>query len=250
MKMLPSFGFILSCLILGGCQKQMEISQGTIRVSFENLIGSQPLELNNQSYLNPFNETYTVSKFRYYISNVQLKGPSGTAANVNGYYLVDAAIPASKSFEFITEEQSFTSIEFLVGVDSVRNISGAQTGALDPLNDMFWTWNSGYVMLKLEGNSPQSNRSGQKIEYHIGGFSGTNSVLKTISLDFPAGKNANIRKGQTCEIKVSVDVNAFWQQAVDVRIAGLPVCTTPGITAKNISGNYQNMFLLKDVINQ
>ncbi|WP_316930094.1 MbnP family protein, partial [Hymenobacter sp. IS2118] len=34
----------------------------------------------------------------------------------------------------------YQSVSFTVGVDSARNVAGAQTGALDPNNGMFWTW--------------------------------------------------------------------------------------------------------------
>jgi hypothetical protein len=50
-----------------------------------------------------------------------------------------------------------TGIRFLLGVDSARNVSGIQTGALDPARGMFWTWNSGYVMAKIEGSSPSAH---------------------------------------------------------------------------------------------
>ena len=51
-------------------------------------------------------------------------------------------------------EGDYTELQFLLGVDSLHNVSGAQTDDLDPAKDMFWTWNSGYVMAKMEGNSP------------------------------------------------------------------------------------------------
>ncbi len=75
---------------------------------------------------------------------------------------------------------------FLLGVDSLHNVSGAQTDALDPAKDMFWTWNTGYVMAKLEGNSPSSALVNNKYEFHVGGFSGKYNVLKKIlNLLFP-----------------------------------------------------------------
>lgn len=80
----------------------------------------------------------------------------------------------------------YDSITFLIGVDSLHNVSGAQTGALDPVNDMFWTWNSGYVMAKLEGNSSSSPQMNQKFEYHIGGYSGKHNVVKKLSFRFNA----------------------------------------------------------------
>ena len=62
------------------------------------------------------------------------------------YHLVDQSQPGSLSWSFEAEENPFTTLHFLLGVASARIVSGAQTGALDTLKDMFWTWNSGYIM--------------------------------------------------------------------------------------------------------
>jgi hypothetical protein len=48
----------------------------------------------------------------------------------------------SKS-ELNTSLKNITAIKFLLGVDSLKNVSGIQTGALDPAKGMFWTWNTG-----------------------------------------------------------------------------------------------------------
>ncbi|MEO6230776.1 MAG: MbnP family protein [Ferruginibacter sp.] len=236
--------------LLSGCQKNIEASSGTVKITFRNTVNGSPLALNSQIYSNPFNETYTVSKFRYYITNVSLNGPGGvTLKENNSYHLVDEAVPTSLSFYFETTENSFSDLVFTLGVDSARNNSGAQTDALDPLNDMFWTWNSGYVMAKMEGNSPQSTVVGNKIEYHIGGFTGANNVLKTINLSFPSGKLATIKKGQTSEIIVEADLNTWWQNPNDIKIAVNPVITSPGVLAKKVADNYSKMFTIKDVTN-
>jgi len=215
------------------------------------MVNTNPMVLNTATYTNPFGESYTITKFKYYISNVRL-GLSGVATSAiekESYHLVDQSLPGSLSFSFDADENSFLNLSFLIGVDSIRNISGAQTGALDPLNDMFWTWNSGYVMAKMEGTSPQSNQVGNKIEYHIGGFSGVNNVLKQISMTFPPGKQVIIKQGRTSEITLEANFNKWWQTPNDIKIADLPVCSTPGVLAKKIADNYSNMFTITDVVN-
>ena len=234
---------------LNGCQKSIEVDTAAVKLTFVNKVKGSPLILNTQAYTNPFNESYTVSKFKYYVTNVSLHGIGASADENNSYHLVDAASPASLSFYFETGPNTFSTLQFLLGVDSTRNVSGAQTDALDPLNDMFWTWNSGYVMAKMEGNSPQSNQAGQKIEYHIGGFKGANSVLKMISLPFPPNKLANIKQGKTCEIIIEADLDSWWHAPNNLKIANLPVCTTPGSLAKAVADNYSKMFTVKDVRN-
>ncbi|MEO6546805.1 MAG: MbnP family protein [Ferruginibacter sp.] len=252
MKQLRYLLSILSILmLLNSCQKTIVSRKGLVKISFRNVVNSSPMVLNTNTYTNPFGEAYTITKFKYYISNVKLglSGVTTTAEETNSYHLVDQTIPESLSFSFDADEGSFITLSFMLGVDSTRNVSGAQTGALDPLNDMFWTWNSGYVMAKMEGTSPQSNQPGNIIEYHVGGFSGVNNVLKTISMVMPGGKTVNIKQGQTSEIILDADFNTWWQHPNDLKIANLPVSTTPGAAAKMISDNYSNMFTITNVVN-
>jgi hypothetical protein len=222
---------------------------GTVKLSFSNVVNTAPMVLNTQTYTNPAGENYTLSKFKYYVTYIEVGNASTKAAEKDSYHLVDQSIASSQSFNISMGVNNYTTFSFLLGVDSTRNVSGAQTGALDPLNDMFWTWNSGYIMAKMEGNSPVSTQPNNKVEYHIGGFSGPNSVLKKITLTMPAGKTLDVREGKTSEIKITADFARWWQNPNNITIAALPVCTTPGVQAKQIADNYANMFTLTDVIN-
>jgi hypothetical protein len=222
---------------------------GTVKLSFSNVVNTSPLVLNTQTYTNPAGENYTISKFKYYITNIEVSNGSTKATEKDSYHLVDQSIASSQSFTVNMGVSNYTTLSFLLGVDSTRNVSGAQTGALDPLNDMFWTWNSGYIMAKMEGNSPVSAQPNNKVEYHIGGFKGATSVLKKITLTMPAGKILDVREGKTSEIKITADFARWWQNPNSITIAALPVCTTPGTQAKQIADNYANMFTLTDVVN-
>lgn len=244
--------YVVTTIVISSCQKQIELEEepsGIVKISFKNKVRTEDVILNIQTYLNPFAEEYTISKLKYYISNVSIAGTNHSYAEKESYHLIDQADPVSQSFNFNAATRSYNTIHFLIGVDSARNTSGAQTGALDPINDMFWTWNSGYIMFKLEGNSSASSQVNHKIEYHIGGFKGENKVLKWISLSLPDERILDIREGKTSELIIEADVDKLWQGVVDVHIAHIPVCTTPGITAKEIAGNYSNMFKVTHVVN-
>jgi hypothetical protein len=220
---------------------------GIVKVRFVNTIKGKPVELNTRKYSNPFGEEYSVSKFKYYIGHLSFTGDA--VIMEESYHLVDESKPESLYFDFTIKPGTYTSIAFMLGVDSLHNVRGAQTGALDPLNDMFWTWNSGYVMAKLEGNSPQSALVNNKLEYHIGGFSGLHSVLKNISLNFPQENALAVKPGKTSEIIIEADIDGWWGPANDIKIAEHPVCSTPGALAKKIANNYSNMFRIKKVVN-
>jgi len=251
MNIIKGFIFCLTGMLLITCQKpatDVPPQTGTLKITFKNTVKGNPMLLFTSNYTNGFGEQYNITKFKYYISHIGLNGTGTTAAN-DGYYLIDEGTPSSLSFSFEAPVNTYSGISFLLGVDSTRNVSGAQTGALDPLNDMFWTWNSGYIMAKMEGNSPQSPVVNNKVEYHIGGFAGTNSVLKNISSPFAALGTLDIRAGKTSEIFIEADFDKWWQGSFNLKIADNPVVAGPGALAKSISDNYSNMFRIVDIKN-
>ncbi len=215
---------------------------GTLKISFVNTVNGQPLVLYDSTYHNPFSETFNITKLRYYISNLRLTGRSSQKEK-NSYHLVDASKPESLEFSFSVKPGSFKSLEFLFGVDSSRNCSGAQTGALDPMNDMFWTWNNGYVMFKMEGSSAASTLFNNRIEYHIGGYAGINNVIKTISI--PSAYK--ILSGKTTKIIIETNLDKLWQGETDLKITETAMCTSPGPLAKKIANNYSDLFSIKTI---
>jgi chorismate-pyruvate lyase len=89
-------------------------------------------------------DTMNFTKFKYYVSNLKLKKADGTWwVHPESYFLVDAADAASTTLSLGTlPVGEYTEMEYTLGVDSTRNVSGAQSGALAP-SDMFWNWNTG-----------------------------------------------------------------------------------------------------------
>jgi hypothetical protein len=69
----------------------------------------------------------------------------------------------------------------------LTNDAGVGDKALDPLNGMYWTWNTGYINFKLEGKSSLSGNSNQNFTFHLGGFLNDNLAYQEI--DFPISKN-------------------------------------------------------------
>ena len=51
------------------------------------------------------------------------------------------------------------------GVDSVTQVLSSYEGVFDPLEGMYWTWQNGYIAVKMEGNF-----MGEDFVYHLGGF--------------------------------------------------------------------------------
>jgi len=212
------------------------------------VVGTRPFALDS-SYYNAFGEPYTVNKLRYYISHITFKSSlrEVRTVTIDTAFLIDEMKPYSKQIALPVPRGNYTHVSFLLGVDSIKNVSGAQSGALDPLLDMFWTWNTGYVMAKLEGSSPVSKLPHHVIEYHIVGFSWKYNVLKNIVLNDPDGKVISIDGTRNTQIVIETNVNAWFNGAHEIKIANDPACTSIGELAKKISENYSNMFIVSSI---
>jgi len=222
---------------------------GTLRVNFTPMFGDSLLDLNTESYVTGNGDTLTVSLFKFYVSNVKLTDDEGNIHAVpESYYLINAETPTSETITLSDIPGGhYTSISFLIGVDSTRNVSGSQTGALDPANAMFWTWNSGYIMAKLEGSSPQSTQSFNAVTYHIGGFSGTNNAIRSVTI--PLTTNASVTSTGNPLVTLKADVAEWFVTPNTINLATSANTTMPGALSVQIANNYSDMFSLISVQN-
>ncbi|MBC7423485.1 MAG: hypothetical protein H7334_08550 [Ferruginibacter sp.] len=234
--------FLLMQLFLSTAFGQTPIVN--MKVTFKNTVNKVPVVLDSVSYTNCWNETYTINKLKYYISNVQLQlTDKRVNRETESYHLINEEDTATKSFSLSMPAGHYSSLSFLVGVDSLKNVSGAQTNALDPLNGMFWTWNNGYIMFKLEGNSPQSTVVNNKIEYHIGGFAGPNNSLRKVTINF-AAPLILLQKENNAEIFIQSAIDKLWNAKHNLKIIETPVLITPGQLSSAIADNYADGFEL------
>jgi hypothetical protein len=211
--------------------------QKKVVVHFENIANGKKIILNDCVYVNAFGEKYTISKLKYYISNFCLV-TKGLLERDKTIYLMDA-----EKNNTITKNDSrkIVGVSFLLGVDSALNCSGAQSGALDPLNDMFWTWNNGYVMFKLEGKSDSSKADNNRIEHHVGGYKGTNKTMRKIFL--PINEKYFLKNNS---ITIQLNIDKYWNGLNELHITDIPVITAPGEFAKKVADNFKGMFLIKN----
>jgi MbnP len=243
------------CCFMFSCQKDIspanETASANLQIRFKPVVDGAEL-IPGKTYANAYSENYSVSTFKFYIHAVELiNSQTNTVYSLGkeNHYLINAINPSSSFVDISIPAAAYNRIGFIVGVDSVRNVSGAQNGALDPAQGMFWTWSTGYIMAKLEGNSPLATTPNNVIEYHIGGFKGTESVLRKVVLDFPAAQGIELKKGGHSTINISANINN-WFIPNPIRISQKPVSMTPGPLSTQIADNYSHMFTVVDVINE
>lgn len=253
--------FLLILLVLfTACKKDNEEpgpdpnKKGQFKIEFDNIVGTVDLNLGTTKASNSSGEELTISMFNYYISNIKLKTATGT----------EYVVPQNDSYFLIREEDAnsqlitlenvpegdYTEVSFTIGVDSLRNTKplAERTGALDPANGMYWSWNSGYIFVKLEGTSPQAQAdpNGNKIfRYHIGGFGGMNSAtinnIKSKTISFGTDQ-AKVRETETPQVHILVDALKLFAAPNQLKIADFTEVMW-GDKSTEISANYVNMFM-------
>ncbi|MCU0404310.1 MAG: hypothetical protein MUE99_07150 [Chitinophagaceae bacterium] len=239
----------ISLAVFSACNKPFvdELNKVELQINVTHRMAGNLLTLNDPT-TTPFGEPVTISNFQYYLSRIELINAGGNIVRLPvEYYLISERNEASKSVNLRVPAGTYRGIRMLLGVDSTRNVSGVQEGALDPANGMFWSWNTGYIFAKLEGKSPVSTAPLQNVTYHIGGFKAAESALQTIEMPFPT--LTPFSASDTAYVEVSVNLDKWFDGPFPLRIADEPFVMNAGNMAQQISVNYSRMFSITSVSN-
>ena len=266
-----SLSIVLSCLSIilisvSACKKDGNnpVGSGSLTVEFDNLANGSTLIL-GQNYTNANGDVMNFSQFDYYVSNFSLVKADGSVYTVpkdSCYFLIREDGGENTEIELTNiPAGDYKEIRFVVGVDSLKSVSpaGERTGVLDPAGDgagMYWSWNSGYIFVKVEGTSPQAPldpASGtNKFRYHIGLFGGYSSAtlnnLKTFAISDADGDVAEVRTDKKPLFHLKVDIMEMFKSPTTVSVAANPtVMVTP--YSKTIAENYSDMIKLDHIHN-
>ena len=221
---------------------------GSLKISFEHVVDSNMFVMNH-NYVNANSDTFKVSMLKYYISNIVLtKSDNSTYTEANSYHLIDNSVSTSTLLTLAgIPPGAYKSISFMLGVDSARNVSGVQTGDLDPGRGMFWSW-IGYTMLKFEGTSPQSGASDKSLTFHIGGYGGVDKTQRNFAFNFTSTP-ANVSTTATPLMHLSVNVNELFKNPTVIQFATQFEEMTPGHVSRMYADNYADMISFKNITN-
>ncbi len=168
----------------------------SVTVDINNVFGTEPLKFQTP-FITAAQDTITIKpQFAYYLSNFKFTKSDGSVyAAPESYFLVhyesssDDPSKASIKIDNIPEG-TYTKVSFLMGVDSARNHSGAQTGALDPGYNMIWTWNTGYIFHRIKGNTGSANAT---ITLDIGGDANIMAYDLPVALNLASNRKMNMK---------------------------------------------------------
>lgn len=232
----------------GSCTYAPEATTGSVTIHLEHTWADSGTDFElGTEYTHPTTgDALTFTTLKYYISNLKLRKDDGTWwTQANSYYLVDLSNAGSTMLTLSDiPNGNYTEISYVLGVDSTHNVSGAQDGALSTTNGMFWSWNSGYIMVKAEGTSPQA--SSGSFTYHLGGFSGPNSIVTPGSDPFGA-ESLIVSPTSAGIIHFSVDPSQLFLNYGSVTNGDN--VQMPGMMAKSLATGFYSGFVFEHIHN-
>lgn len=256
--MRKSIFIILSLCFVWACKKDPKLTDNTaddsgfgltnsIDVNITNVAGNVPLALTTGTYVNENLDTFSVNVYRYYISNIKLFRQDGFIfTEPESYRLIMQDDTSSCKFSIPNVPLGdYIGMEFIIGVDSLRNCDGAQTGALDIVHDMFWSWSQGYIFAKMEGTC---NRSPGGVFYeHIGGFTlPYNAIVKSIP---PFGSNRiQVTSEHRSKVYMKADILEWFKTPSTIDLS-TSSSAAMGKQAAEIAANYADMFSIVSIKN-
>ncbi len=169
-------------------------------------------------------DSVQLEEVKFYLSGIELWNNNQKVwAESNHFHLIDLEQPASMKIRLQTPSSViYNQLKFVVGIDSVTNVSGAMGGDLDPTKGMYWTWQSGYINMKLEGFSNLCSTRNNRFQFHIGGYQYPYQTIQQITLPVQ----------EQHDIHVAFDVKGLLEQLLVSKRAEI---MSPGMEAAEVS---------------
>ncbi len=136
--------------------------------------GQTPVQIGSSEHAHTDGATVKFDLINYYVSNIRLVPITGTEVSFDTVLLVRGDNVGPFTIGEVPVG-TYNSIKFDIGVDSITNHGDPSVYASShPLayTSMFWSWNSGYIFMKVEGelDTTVAQTAGPTLpfEYHVG----------------------------------------------------------------------------------
>jgi len=214
--------YIIPLAILMGflaCNKEEDKGISTVNLNFDFVYGSENFEA-NKVYNYSLGYAVKFEKLQVYISKVRLTDKEGTVIEGPEILFVDA-FSTSNGISFEIPGGDYSKIEFSIGVPP--NLNGTDNPdfdaalynskhALSLTNGMYWTWNSGYRFILMDGRMNSDPMVDDIFETLVSIHTGKDYSFRTVNL----GSQFNAPKDQTVGITLTFDVADFLDNEDDV----------------------------------
>ncbi len=182
------------------------------------------------------NDSLQLTKLKFYLTNFRLLATVPLLPNEDKNLLIDG-FQKNKFKLYFTVPKNTKDLLLVcdLGVDKKHNTSGANSGDLDPVNGMFWSWQSGYINFKIEGVSPSCNTRKNKFQFHIGGYQTPHQTKRSLSFKLETGVVNNL--------VIFVELSKFFDA---LELGTVNQLTTVGAKASQMANRFQKIFSSHD----
>ena len=198
-------------------------SQEQAELNFTFLFQGDSLK-ENKWYLTQKGDSVKFETIRFFVST-----PPKNKVHANSAHLVDWSLPETHQWTVPLNEKG--ELVMTYGLEPLYHTASVMEGDLDPSLGMYWAWQSGYIQLKIEGESPSANTRNNKFQYHLGGYLDPFSVAKTINF------------GQIYESNVQIEID-LWDAFRLVKVKKDNEIMIPGKKAVQMMKKMMNGFIL------
>lgn len=229
--------------------------ENSVTLEFDNSVGSDDLLLATSSYTNSQNETLTITRLNYIVSNFRLTNDQGetfTYEKDDSYFVTSEETGDTEVVLENIPAGTYVSITFGVGVDQEKYLQGAE-GQGDFLTvaeetNMMWSWQAGYKFLNYEGSfTSETVTEATDFKIHMGshGSSLDNYKEVTLSLD----TDALVSDEMSPIIHLVADANAILDGENKLSLTEQSVIMVSEEKSPQVATNTASMFSVDHVHN-
>lgn len=245
-----SVALLTFATILTGCKKEKvdetpaPNTEQKFSFHLHTKIGSNAAAYGVQ-YQDASGRKFNIADFRYYISNIILIKNDGSEYPLTGKVIL--ANPANNEYELGNiPVASYKGFKFMLGLDSTTNHSDPTIYLADnPLSiqspGIHWSWNSGYIFMKVEGQVDTTLAATGPLDleyfYHVG----LDNLKRTIDFSTSA---FTVVSGSDYEVGMEFDLLAALNN-VDMRTENETHSFNNVPLATKIADNWQGAFELE-----
>lgn len=209
-------------LMFSACDKNKDQEPGsaTLTLDFNFLYGDLAFELNQVYQDYPLEYDLKIENLKLYFSELNLIDVDGNRHQFSEILFVNSA-DSINSFSFTIPALQYKSIEYSIGVPQAmngtdnENFDAALYSPSHPLslsNGMYWTWNSGYRFVLIDGRCNTDPTVDDEFETLVSIHTGKDYCYRTKSV--PISLNP-VEDGLE-SIQISIDVHGFFSSSEDV----------------------------------
>lgn len=241
MKKLLSLAILVTLTIMS-CTEDPE--PGTINLNFDHKVASQVLELDNMIYTSLAGHPFSVSRLKYYVSNITFHNTDGTTYDTGLTHYREEGVDDTKTLSLTkVPAGTYDKISFTYGLDAATNVND---GLENTLTNQGMEWpipgDQGYHYMKFEGRY-DSLATGviKNFNLHTGAAQ-NNQYFIEMTLDFPSNVEID---NSSWDINLMMDLNqwlenpntwdfAFFGQAIMMNTTAQEVLNENGANVFNV----------------